>query len=53
MEEALTDAVYFFRILTAVKSIWPREAIEIQAGLHSDVAMCLDECPPAEATRDG
>ena len=28
----------------------PREAIEIQDALRSDVAMCLDECPPAEAT---
>ena len=23
----------------------PREAIDIQDGLHSDIAMCLDECP--------
>ena len=30
----------------------PREAVEIQDGLHSDVAMCLDECPPAQATRE-
>ena len=30
----------------------PREAIDIQDGLHSDIAMCLDECPPAEATRE-
>ena len=29
----------------------PREAIDIQDGLHSDIAMCLDECPPAEATQ--
>jgi len=28
----------------------PREAIEIQDALKSDIAMCLDECPPAEAT---
>ena len=27
----------------------PREAIEIQDALHSDIAMCLDECPPADA----
>ncbi len=24
--------------------------MDIQNGLHSDIAMCLDECPPAEAT---
>ncbi len=28
----------------------PGEAVDIQNGLHSDIAMCLDECPPAEAT---
>ena len=28
----------------------PKEAIEIQDALHSDIAMCLDECPSAEAT---
>lgn len=28
----------------------PREAIEIQDALKSDIAMCLDECPPADAT---
>jgi len=28
----------------------PREAVEIQDSLRSDVAMCLDECPPAEAS---
>ena len=31
----------------------PREAIDIQDGLHSDIAMCLDECPPAEANHEG
>ena len=30
----------------------PKEAIGIQDGLKSDIAMCLDECPPADATRD-
>ena len=34
------------------KFSWPQEAIDIQDGLHSDIAMCLDECPSAEATRD-
>ena len=28
----------------------PNEAIEIQDALKSDIAMCLDECPPANAT---
>ena len=30
----------------------PREAISIQDGLRSDIAMCLDECPAAQASRD-
>lgn len=30
----------------------PKEAIDIQDGLHSDIAMCLDECPSAEASRE-
>lgn len=30
----------------------PREAIEIQDALRSDIAMCLDECPPAGATKE-
>jgi queuine tRNA-ribosyltransferase len=30
----------------------PKEAIEIQNALKSDIAMCLDECPPAEATEN-
>ena len=30
----------------------PNESIDIQDGLHSDIAMCLDECPAAEATRE-
>ncbi len=30
----------------------PREAVRIQEGLKSDVAMCLDECPPADAGRE-
>ena len=29
----------------------PKEAIEIQDALKSDIAMCLDECPPAEASQ--
>jgi queuine tRNA-ribosyltransferase len=30
----------------------PKESIDIQDGLHSDIAMCLDECPSAEASRE-
>ena len=30
----------------------PRESINMQDALGSDVAMCLDECPPAEASRE-
>ena len=30
----------------------PKEAISIQDGLRSDIAMCLDECPKAEASRE-
>jgi len=30
----------------------PKEAVAIQAGLRSDIAMCLDECPAAGASRE-
>ena len=30
----------------------PRESIAVQDALGSDVAMCLDECPPADASRE-
>ncbi|OUU23703.1 MAG: tRNA guanosine(34) transglycosylase Tgt [Verrucomicrobia bacterium TMED44] len=30
----------------------PKEAMAIQDGLYSDIAMCLDECPAAEASRE-
>lgn len=30
----------------------PERAIEIQENLGSDVAMCLDECPPGDTPRD-
>ena len=30
----------------------PREAVSIQTGLRSDIAMCLDECPAANASRE-
>lgn len=29
----------------------PRESIEMQDALASDIAMCLDECPPADASK--
>jgi queuine tRNA-ribosyltransferase len=30
----------------------PRESIEMQDALDSDIAMCLDECPPADANQE-
>ena len=30
----------------------PKQAVQIQEGLKSDIAMCFDECPPADATRE-
>lgn len=30
----------------------PNEAVGIQNSLASDIAMCLDECPPADASRE-
>lgn len=30
----------------------PKEAVGIQDGLKSDIAMCLDECPAADASRE-
>jgi queuine tRNA-ribosyltransferase len=30
----------------------PRESIEMQDALASDISMCLDECPPADANQD-
>lgn len=32
--------------------IGPKEAMEIQRKLGSDIAMCFDECPPCPCTRD-
>ena len=42
----------FDRIWMDGRFSWSEEAIGIQDGLKSDIAMCLDECPPADATRD-
>ncbi len=48
----LTDEGVSFRshLDGAELFLGPREAIEIQDALRSDIAMCLDECPSADAT---
>jgi queuine tRNA-ribosyltransferase len=47
----LTDAAAVFRshIDGALFELGPEQAIRIQEDLGSDIAMCLDECPPADA----
>lgn len=30
----------------------PRESMEVQRSLGADIAMCFDECPPSNASRD-
>jgi queuine tRNA-ribosyltransferase len=50
----LTDAGVEFRshIDGAAHLLTPERAVDVQAGLGSDIAMVLDECPAYEATRD-
>jgi queuine tRNA-ribosyltransferase len=36
----------------AALDLTPERAIEIQENLGSDIAMCLDECPPGDGTPD-
>ena len=50
----LTDEGVAFRshLDGAEVFLGPRESIAAQDALGSDVAMCLDECPPAEASRE-
>src|SRR5262249_38204682 len=47
----ITDHAAVFRshIDGAVLELTPERAVAIQENLGSDVAMCLDECPPADA----
>lgn len=45
------DGVYFNSHIDGREIfLGPNQAIEIQEALKSDIAMCLDECPSAEAT---
>ena len=46
----LNDEGVCFILISMVREVFlgPNEAIEIQDALKSDIAMCLDECPPAE-----
>jgi queuine tRNA-ribosyltransferase len=46
------DSGVFFRshIDGALLELTPERAIQIQGNLGSDIAMCLDECPPADAS---
>lgn len=50
----LTDAGVSFRshLDGAELFLRPADSIDMQEALGSDVAMCLDECPPAEASRE-
>ena len=43
---------FVFILISMVRRVFlgPNEAIEIQDALKSDIAMCLDECPPANAS---
>jgi queuine tRNA-ribosyltransferase len=48
----LDDQAVVFRshIDGALLELSPERAVQIQENLGSDIAMCLDECPPADAT---
>src|SRR5204862_6303542 len=50
----ITDHAATFRshIDGALLELTPERAVAIQQNLGSDVAMCLDECPPADAPAD-
>jgi queuine tRNA-ribosyltransferase len=50
-QRKLTDQSVAFRshIDGALLELSPERAVEIQELLGSDIAMCLDECPPADA----
>src|SRR5262249_27296023 len=47
----LTDegAVFRSHIDGAMLELTPERAVQIQENLGSDIAMCLDECPPGDA----
>jgi queuine tRNA-ribosyltransferase len=50
----ITDhsAVFRSHIDGALFELTPELAVEIQENLGSDIAMCLDECPPADTAPD-
>src|SRR5947209_3304546 len=50
----ITDhgAVFRSHIDGALLELTPEKAVAIQENLGSDIAMCLDECPPADTARD-
>lgn len=50
----ITDHSAIFRshIDGALFELTPERAIQIQENLGSDIAMCLDECPPADTPSD-
>src|SRR5947209_10579270 len=50
----ITDHGALFRshIDGALLELTPERAVAIQEDLGSDIAMCLDECPPADASPD-
>src|SRR5215218_429499 len=43
-------AVFRSHIDGALLELTPEEAVRIQEQLGADIAMCLDECPPSDAT---
>jgi len=45
-------AVFRSHIDGALLELTPEKAVAIQENLGSDIAMCLDECPPAETPSD-
>jgi queuine tRNA-ribosyltransferase len=45
-------AVFRSHIDGALLELTPERAVSVQENLGSDIAMCLDECPPADATPD-
>jgi queuine tRNA-ribosyltransferase len=50
----ITDhgAVFRSHIDGALLELTPEKAVAIQENLGSDIAMCLDECPPADTPHD-
>src|SRR3954451_13774059 len=50
----ITDhgAVFRSHIDGALLELTPEKAVAIQENLGSDIAMCLDECPPADTPRN-